>query len=52
MATLYYDVKQHRYYEGLSDFIYAHEKKVNPPDEIKLTWSELPEETNEKEIPF
>lgn len=51
MATLYYSLKEHRYYEGLSDFIYAHEKKVNPPDEIKLTWSDFPEDS-EREIPF
>lgn len=50
-AVLYYDIKKHRYYEGLSDFIFAHEKKVNPPDEIKLTWSNLPEDF-EREIPF
>jgi hypothetical protein len=43
-AVLYYDLKQHRYYEGLSDFIYAHEKKVSPPDEIKYHWSEVPDE--------
>lgn len=51
MATLYYSVKEHRYYEGLSDFTYAHPKKINPPDEIKLTWSDFPEDTN-NEIPF
>jgi len=45
-AVLYYDLKKHRYYETLSDFIYAHEKKVNPPDEIKLRWSEFPEDIN------
>jgi hypothetical protein len=50
-ATLYYDTKQHRYYETLSDFIYAHEKKVNPPDEIKYNWSDLPEDEND-EIAF
>lgn len=50
-AILYYDIKKHRFYESLSDFIYAHEKKVNPPDEIKLTWSDLPEDF-EREIPF
>lgn len=50
-AILYYDVKRHQYYEGLSDFVYAHEKKVNPPDEIRLTWSELPEDSHD-EIPF
>jgi hypothetical protein len=45
-AILYYDLKKHKYYETLSDFIYAHEKKVNPPDEIKLRWSEFPEDIN------
>lgn len=51
MATLYYAVKEHRYYEGLSDFIFAHEKKVNPPDDIPMTWSDFPEDFD-REIPF
>ncbi len=50
-AALYYDVKRHQFYEGLSDFIYAHEKKVNPPEEIKYSWSECPDDMN-NEIPF
>ena len=50
-AVMYYDTKKHRFYETLSDFIYAHEKRVNPPDEIQLTWSDIPEDL-EREIPF
>jgi hypothetical protein len=46
MATLFYNLKEHRYYEDQFGFIYAHEKKVNPPDEIRLNWSELPDEIN------
>jgi hypothetical protein len=51
MATLFYNIKEHRYYEDQYGFIYSHEKKVNPPDEIKLNWSELPEDIND-EIAF
>ncbi|MFA5715561.1 MAG: hypothetical protein WC998_07465, partial [Candidatus Paceibacterota bacterium] len=50
-AILFYDVKTHRYYEGLSDFTFAHKKKINPPDEIKYAWSDYPEEQN-NEINF